>query len=1253
MIRLIIPNSLRLALDWLQPRTCPRIPGFWLSMVLVACVASSFAQVSSAQSARIQPSEPLSEPVPLDLNLRIVWGGPEPVDYLATIELDSGVLTGSQQLGIDSNDSSFALKDPSNRIAIDDRGTRFGGCDIRTEAKSNALLKLHLQMTDPKTNQTVVKEASWPLKSLRESPDLQEIGLNDCRLSIDRVPGDRLRVVTSRSHLVYNADEPLNIQIQPYALPWSSTVSQLECALFRAGDYSHPIFRRSKALSLDSRGHGEPYDVLTNAPKDEGVYELRFKLEPKRILPGLLVKQTTIERVIQFVVYNNVPTNNTAVPHSSLYEKELPEWQLQTVIPLKSFETQTSTSRLARQIEDSRRNSFLDALKSLSPIPSDHYPAPRFDSNESRLSIAPGAIATTSLTNLVPGEMHRLSLSTPSESAACSVLITSTATRDQKSIEAPLANEVFDISNSRSIRHAIDPQASAGSDTFEVLFWPNSRNAKIEVSNLNGNKVLDVASVIVDVWENPNAGHDAHLHKMTEPSSILELHSANVRKVFGTDPDSIAGTGSAHYDDWRLYLRFAEQIANYCIANGFDSLATTVHAEGSSLFPTSKLSSNARLDTGTFSMDGRDPMRKDIVELMFRVMSRHGIQFVPMLEMRSPIREIEEGIAKMDDKEVFQHRASLDSAANPHEQLYNPHSQRVQQAIANALEEFESRYRTHPGYQGYALRATKPSHLIVSLPIDQTNTTILDRYSSTVVGNLPKDLTQRDQFISQRMQAGYSQWQRESVADFLAKLKTQLKWVSVDSDTYSPASKRTPAFISPIQFSLQNGDFASVQAAIGTLWNLGAPMPIHVAMDRPLNRFASSFARFANAAKSFQLEKTNSLASRNNSRTVSKVRVWTSKQNQNSIFLLNAGAITETVSLAWASSLPRFRLFSSQEDESSNETSRVESNAASNEGRLHIAAGESIRIDLPDDADGPMHWVSQEAIIVRSLDVALNSLEQGISRLSIPQPRAATLANPSFEASNYELRRGRFVGWTTSIDPNATVEIDARRASDGSSSLTIESASPSSIAWIQSDPFALPQSDRLFVSFQMGADPAPPQVTISLSMFDTKAGRFETIASHDVADRIQRTKAQPNWVNVGIDLSNEFQKAVQVNESALLRLQVEVKGTGRIWLDDVCICTSFLRERERRDLRSELFLARTSLQNGDSSPAVAMLNSPRGRLIQWGDSYDATSKVMVSLRQDGKEPLAPQVDPPREPTAKEPKMRPVKRLRNYWWPRKE
>ncbi|HUP79816.1 MAG TPA: hypothetical protein VM260_14790, partial [Pirellula sp.] len=234
-------------------------------------------------------------------------------------------------------------------------------------------------------------------------------------------------------------------------------------------------------------------------------------------------------------------------------------------------------------------------------------------------------------------------------------------------------------------------------------------------------------------------------------------------------------------------------------------------------------------------------------------------------------------------------------------------------------------------------------------------------------------------------------------------------------------------------------------------------------------------------------------------------------------------------------------------------------------------------------------------------------------------------------------------------------------ANDGKSSIKIESNNSSSIAWIQSDPFALTQSERLFISFQAAADQAPQQVTISLSVFDPKTERFETIAIRDFANQIQRLKDPTNWSKVGVDLSKEFQLASQENEAILCRLQFEAKGKGRLWLDDVSLSTSFLRDDERRDLRSELFLAKASLQNGDSSPAVAMLNSSLGRLIQWSDTSVDDQKILVStstnkglsnsksMGQDSQKSNALNNDA----NAPDTKQRPIKRLRNYLWPRKD
>ena len=1241
---------------------CPRVfLSRFLLVILSICLGFSAASRSYAQQIHNDPTDQQMEIFPLDLNLRIVWGGSKPENYNVSIEMDSGALSGTQQLGIDPNDPSFILKDSDGRLVFDDRETQFGGCDIRVQAKSNSRLNLKLQIEDPETSQAVTKEYSWSLKFLRDNPDLQELGFNDSRISIDRVPGDRLRVVTSRSHLVYNSDEPLNIQIQPYGLPWFSTAGSFECTLVRVDD-EHPIFRKSQSMSLDSHGNSEAYDVLTSTPKEEGVYELRFKLEPKRMLPGIIFRQSSIDRHVQFVVYNKTPAGRVAIAHSQRVEDVASRWNPLLSIPPKTFEKQSLTNFLAGKMDSSRRFPFFEIAKSFSVTSKESPVDPNFDGNDPALSIASGAIATTSIASLVPGQMHRLMLRSSDNNASYRVQIASTASREQKSREDPMVNEIFDVSPTGAIDRVVHTSSAKGEEKLEVLFWPNSRNAKLEITNLNATHALSFTEIIVDVWSESSEAPIANQSLANQCGSILELHSANLRSALGSHASANFENKLPAYDDWRLFLGFARQIGNYCKANGFDSLAMTVHTEGGTLFPSSKLSSNARFDTGTFSSDGRDPLRKDIVELMYRAMSRYGVEFVPMLELSSPIREIEEARSKVDNSDLLQLRNSSYRSSDSNNPLYNPLSARVQQAIAVALAEFENRYNSHPNYRGFALRAANASHLDVSVPIDQANTSILDQFVDSIGGNLPKDAIQREQFIVQRLQAAYSQWMKETIAGFLGKLKASPRWISVEIGQTAVPTSLPPAVISPIPIGPQGNDLFQTQTAIIGQWNLNSPNPIHVAMELPVNRFDSSFARLAKVASPFQFDNASSLPYRNNSRILSKVRIWTSRVPSNSLLVSNSGAVSESIHLALDNLPTKVQLFSTLTSDVSNSATRLEADITAMEWHLRIAAGETLRIDLSDSKVVPMVWYSQETTTLRSLESALQSIEQAVSRLSIPQPRIGTLSNPSFESQNSMSRRGRLSGWTTSIDPNASVEMDTRSVTDGKTSIKIESNNSSSIAWIQSDPFALTESDRLFVSFQAAAEQIPQQVTISLSTFEPKSGRFETVAVRNFANRFQRLKDQPNWSNIGEDFSSEFQLASQGGEATLFRLQFELKGQGSLWLDDVSLSTNFLRDGERRDLRSELFLARTSLQKGDSSPAVAMLTSPRGRLVQWGDTSVTGQRVLVSSRvhngeKSSSKPLSTEskqtMELSNDVKGPDTKQKPVKRLRNYWWPRKE
>lgn len=1210
---------------------------------------------------------------PLELNVRVVWGGSVPANYSGSIELDHGKLVSLHQLGIDPFDPSFLRNASDDKLPFEDRATKFGGCDIRVLGKSTCRLKVKITSTDPQSQQTSTKQYEWLLNDLRENAHVENLELGDCRLSVDRVPGDRLRVTTSRNHLIYNSEEPLSLQIQPCLLPWISTSGTLEYAIFDVKT-GHELARQSKSLAIDEVGNSESSTVLLSAPRDEGVYDLRLRLEPKRKLTGMLTRSPVVERNVQFVVYNE--------PTSAQPRRESLPWQTLSEMDIQSFEIQSQTEHLLEQGDGAKRFPLLEAAKSVTLGRKDSHAVSSKGTSASPLSLVPGNQGVTTLSGLVPNEMHRLTVTTSNHNAPFRVVVSETQTRDRKKVKLACANEVFDATVQRSVQQSVqrsvqqssyrnlESSAGLGHDKFEVLFWPTSRSANLEISNLSSNHSIEIPSVQVEVLTAvvevlptvvevlptvlpavlPTGVEGINAAKTSDRTlSTLEFHSSNIRNFSARMARSSRISGS--YDDWELFLEFAESTAKQCMANGFESFAMVVDGEGGTLFPSSKFSSNYRFDTGIFSSDGRDPIRKDVVELMYRSLSRYGIDFIPMFELSSQLIELEEAIVRNEELDVMQKREqpiSTDGRDLFSHRKYNPLSARVQRAIASGLDEFELRYRSHVSYKGIAMRLSDASHLTGSKSIADTNTAILEQFASETGSNIPRESVQRDPFVSQQAKALYQQWHNNSIYTYLKKLKVSPRWISVPSENTSIASNGELRIFVALQVGPNGLDLSDAKAAILNRWNTDSPRPIHIAMNQPTRVLDSSLANLFQLSKPFQSGSALSVLHRDSARSISRARVWSDGEHGESLLLSNAGAVAETIVVGWDSMPRQFQVTATFADSNCNPRDSIESMNSLSEWRIALPAGEAIRIDLADDSKPlALYWFSDDAMTLRLLQAGLQSVDEAINRMSIPQAMVGVPTNASFEEQTASHRRGRIEGWTTSIDPNASVSINSQSASDGGSSIKIDANQASSIAWLQSDPFAMTTTDRLSVAFHAAAEMNPDKATVSLWQFDPKTERFEVKATREFQSKLQRSAGKTAWNPIRFDLTKEFENTLKPFETQLVRLQFEVNGKGQSWLDQVTISTDFLRDEERRDLRSELFLARSSLQKGDSGPAVKMLTSSRGRLVRWGNSSMKSPSVLVSTSL-AKEQLIPNASVLPEKPDSTPKS--SKRTRSFWWP---
>jgi len=288
---------------------------------------------------------------------------------------------------------------------------------------------------------------------------------------------------------------------------------------------------------------------------------------------------------------------------------------------------------------------------------------------------------------------------------------------------------------------------------------------------------------------------------------------------------------------------------------------------------------------------------------------------------------------------------------------------------------------------------------------------------------------------------------------------------------------------------------------------------------------------------------------------------------------------------------------------------RVQRSAETGDWVVKAPAGDAFRIRLASQHSTPsiatktshaqaVSWKSFDPMIRQSLNHALERFEKSLNRMNDPVRQEGLLRNFTFESKS-SMIRGRLDGWTTSLDSHATISIDQASAAEGQCSLKIDSRKDSSSAWIQSDSFVLGASERLLIGLKIAATQFPAQATLSLSRMDSEGERFVLVASRDLRSVQRDSSNGTKWHALQFDLTQELNMLTANTQPQLFRIQIETKGVSQFWVDDLFVSTEFLTAEERREMRSELFLAKASMTNGDTQPANQILTSARVRLLPW------------------------------------------------------
>jgi hypothetical protein len=1190
----------------------------------------------------------------IDLQLRVVWGASTANSYQGVIEIDQGVMECTQQLGIDEMDAGFLVSDSPVRISIEDYQTRFGGFDLNVRAPSHARISITMYAYSGDVRNEPPQQFQWLLSELVDQQQVHSLKVGDAKLSVARVPGDRLRLITSRPHLIYDSHESLEMQIQPHATPWTETSGILEYTIVRIDD-QREILRRTLPVVLDEKGSAEPLKLNQLAPEQEGVYELRIKLEPRRILPGLPFRSSSITRCIEFVVCNQVVRNMPEIRDSvseSPSRNSSSLWEGTLTIGVGEAEIVSQVDDLLQRVDTHKRFSFLrDAVRSFSF--GRNSTAPSTNNNDASLRIETGKLARVTLPKLDMNVLHRLTVVVDSTQTSFQASLLNAATAGGRSPSATsLASGIYQEHTSRSLQSLITPSLPTSAATLELLFWPAAGTTYLEIANLSGTDSLSLRQIHVDRIAQKGKSEAETRDERRKPTAVMELPFASIRGIFSQpQPNS--------YDDWQQYLTFAERIAQMAQCQGFDCIAMQVDGQGGTLFPSSHLSSNCRLDTGTFSVDGRDPIRKDIVELMYRCCSKRGILFVPMLELSGRVRELESIESQSDTERLL---ASHPRSRGVHDtQIYNPFSRRVQRAVAMCIDEFRARYESNPHYRGFAIQLSNQSPLRLVANLVETHASIRERFHRET-GHPPlSGDAARDHLLASQKQSLFMQWCHRSLMGSIEEWRIKPEWVSMDQNLASDGNS-IPQVV-PIVVDETQVDWELAKSRLISSWCMQSPGPIWISCRQLKPRYDSELAQLLEISRPYREYPSIPVPHPYAAQSMSRTRVWRNPIHETSVLIANSNAVAETIEIEMnAAPQPmEMRCVGTNSTLAGQRGPWMQLIPESNTCRLTIPSCEVVELawdQVNQSRSEQSHhhsalaWRSFDAITIKYLEAGLRIVEDSINALSVPVSRSDPIRNSGFESSNSPVHRGGLEGWSTSLDPNATVSVSKKQAAEGESSIQFEVTEPTAIAWLQSDPFPVIAAEHLSISFYAASSHVPESVVVSLWRLDVNKDRFEKIDSQEVSGLL-RNKSGSKWQAIRVDM-NELvplaSKAFHASQSYshLCRLQWEVKGKGVLWLDSISSATEYLAEEERRGLRSELFLAKTSIQSGDFGPSIYLLERIPGQVIGAGQFQKAQSALpsTQSLEQETMH-TPPSVD---RTSAERIDPKSQKRWKSIWWP---
>jgi hypothetical protein len=716
------------------------------------------------------------------MRIRIAWGGGSERLWQGTVAVSPGAVCEPLPLGVEADECGCCWletegREGANRLVIRQRSPRsYDGVDVLLKAPLDARLVVQLGAADDPGRPARIEV---PLATLSNELQNKELDNQGNRLVVRRAPGDVLRVSFQRESLVFVPGEVFKFVLEPHLLPAADgTKLRIKVQLFAARS-QRELWSTQQNFQV---GQAAPLTFEVPLGLEEGAYDMVIAAAhasgwPQAVRQSLSWNKTVAERSVQLLVLS--PDRPTVAGKA--------EPELSQVVPLDPA--------------NPRWWEVLGKLPQLPKIPR-LWKAPLGNGNMQiwrhplgeTVRLNPSSQSPDvsweayTLPISQPGRPYVLEVDYPSDvpqSLGISILEPNAAGALMPiglDSGVDLAEEIIGGQAPRWLRH-------------RLIFWPRTTNPVLLMTNRRDHVPAVYGKIrVMGGWERlPRA-----LSLPPRPNQRL-LAAYFDRPLFPENfsaSEALDAWSGHSLDDWVTFHEGGTRLVEYLQHVGYNALMLSVLADGSTMYPSALVESTPRYDKGLLFASGQDPVRKDVLEMLFRLFDREQLQLIPALDFSTPLPALEAILRRGGpESEATQwigpEGIALPRVVPPQRGLapyYNVLSPHVQQALQAVVREVAARYGRHKSFGGLAIQLSARGYAQLPGPEWGLDDATIARFQQDthlrLPGSGPGRFAQRAEALLGEHRLTWLQWRAEKLSRFYHQLHGEVNTAGREARLY-------------------------------------------------------------------------------------------------------------------------------------------------------------------------------------------------------------------------------------------------------------------------------------------------------------------------------------------------------------------------------------------------------------------------------------------------------------------------------------